>query len=302
LCIAAKATKANAAIIGRHSVADLYLDSDPSMSLRHLAIIVDPMSAWARDGGDLRFRIADLRTPLAFEDENGRRLDAVIAEGPIFLRCGQFALMCLVTGDESDWPPDAKEAWECIPERVYLEESPAEPDRWRRQRRNPLPGDSDDDGPAGQRITRVQRARGPARVQKHLLEEDEQPLGTLHIRTRDASQSITIGPRAAERGILLGRYDRCDASEATVLTDQNISRVHLLLVQVAGSLYAIDVASTNGTWKAEAPARGPHLATGTQHDIDDGFLWRELRITEMTQTTYLALGEGLAYLSWSPNE
>jgi hypothetical protein len=125
-------------------------------------------------------------------------------------------------------------------------------------------------------------------------------MGTLRIRASAGSQSITVGPHAANQGILLGRYDRCDASDATVLTDPNISRVHLLLLAVGRSLYAFDVASTNGTWRAESVANGPAFASGTQHDVDDGFMWREVRIAELTPQTYLALGEGLAYLSWVP--
>ena len=39
-----------------------------------------------------------------------------------------------------------------------------------------------------------------------------------------------------------------------------------------------------------------------QHDVEDGFMWREVRLTELTPQTYLALGEGLAYLSWVPVE
>lgn len=308
VCVAAKAAKPNVAIVGRHSMADLYLESDPSLSLRHLAIVVDPMSAWARDGRELRFRVVDLRTHQAFEDEDHRKLEAVVAEGPVFLRCGQFALLCLITGDESDWPTDAEAAWGFIPQRVYLDEAPAEPDRWKRMRRSrphraqPPPDDDaaarPDPARGARRITRVQRAMGPARLRGHLVREGEQPVGTLHIRARSGSQAITIGQQAASRGILLGRYDRCDASDATVLTDPNISRVHLMLLWISGALYAMDVASTNGTWKAEAPASGPGLASGTQHDVDDGFMWREVRLVELTEETYLALGEGLAYLSW----
>jgi hypothetical protein len=304
ICIAAKAAKPNLAIVGRHSMADLFLESDPSLSLRHLAVVVEPMSEWARHGGDLRYRLLDLRTRLAFEDEDGRTLEGVVAEGPIFVRCGHYALLCLITGDETDWPSDAEQAWACIPPRVYLDETEAEPDRWRRQRRARTPARghpvSEPGGAIGDRVTRVQRTIGPWRLRAELLLEGEPPLGTLRVRATSGSQAITIGGHAASQGILLGRYDRCDASDATVLTDPNISRVHLLLLQVGRGMFAFDVVSTNGTWQAESVANRPALAEGTQHDIDDGFMWREVRIAELTPQTYLALGEGLAYLSWSP--
>lgn len=308
VCVAAKAAKPNVITIGRHSMCDLCLEGDPSLSLRHLAVVVEPMSEWARHGGDLRFRVIDLRTQLAFEDEDGRKLEGVVAEGPIFLRCGSFALLFLLTGDETDWPQDGEEAWSFIPPRVYLDETVAAPERHNRKPRartprRGLPVDAANTAGAERAsVTRVQRTGAAWRLQADLVREGEPALGTLHIRTKGGSQSITIGPHAAGEGILLGRYERCDASDATVLTDPNISRVHLLLLMVGKSVYAADVASTNGTWRAEAVVRKQAFASGTQHDVEDGFMWREVRLTELTPQTYLALGEGLAYLSWVPAE
>ena len=48
LCLAAKVGELNAAIIGRHNVADLYLDDEPGMSLRHLALGVRQLDAMKR--------------------------------------------------------------------------------------------------------------------------------------------------------------------------------------------------------------------------------------------------------------
>ena len=90
VCVASKPDRANAAIIGRHSMTDLYLDQDPNLSLRHLALITHPHTDHI--SSDLRFRLLDLRTPLSYFDENDRRLEALVAEGPIFVRCGRYAL------------------------------------------------------------------------------------------------------------------------------------------------------------------------------------------------------------------
>ncbi len=65
-------------------------------------------------------------------------------------------------------------------------------------------------------------------------------------RARDKGErSVAAG--AATRGILFGRYERCDANGLGVMRDISLSRVHLLLLDVAGTLHAIDTVSTNGT-------------------------------------------------------
>ena len=276
ICVASKPGQANAAIVGRHSMADLFLDTDPSLSLRHLTVVVDPL----RGNHDVRFRLIDLRTRTAFADESGQRYEALTAEGPIFVRCSNFALFCLVTGDPTDWPEDAEAGWACIPERVYLLEEEAEPDRWRRGRPSLKQKKAADDA---KRITHVQAMRGPTRAKSRLLSSGELPIGNLRVSTSKASQILIIGLVAAKRGILLGRYDRCDTHGAAVLTDNNISRVHLLVLGIGEHLYAIDTASTNGTWVREA----------------DGHC-QELRILALVPDTDIFLGEELATLRWLP--
>ena len=43
IAVAAKVGMANSAIIGRHSLADLYLADDAALSLRHLVLVMDPL-------------------------------------------------------------------------------------------------------------------------------------------------------------------------------------------------------------------------------------------------------------------
>jgi hypothetical protein len=282
LCIAAKIGTANSAIIGRHSMTDLYLDGDASLSLRHLVVVVSPLDLTS---GEVRFRVVDLRTQAAFQDEHGRRFEGLVAEGPLFIRCGSYVLFCLPTGDPTSWPEIGEDAWACIPERVYLETDEAEPDRWRRKRRvrtrheRPERGEASGIDRRGA-ITLVQGELGPVRAQTRLLGDGEQPVGVLRLRVANMVHSVLVGPRAIHRGILLGRYERCDVDGSKLLTSESISRVHLLVIEVADRVYAIDTASTNGTWMAE----------------DD----REVRIVALDTTTELCLGNDLAYLRWCP--
>ena len=71
--LAAKPRSINVGIVGRHTVADLFLDSDPSLSLRHLAVILHP----AGPVDEPRLRLLDLRTSEAFKDERGRQLEGL---------------------------------------------------------------------------------------------------------------------------------------------------------------------------------------------------------------------------------
>ena len=275
-CLAAKPGTINTAIVGRHGICDLFLDTDPYLSLRHLALVLYPWEG----GADLRYRLLDLRTPTAFSDERDRRLEAVEAEGPLFVRCGEHALFFLPTGEgDGAWPDDAEQAWACIPERVYLEDASAEPDRWLRRRlRARLPAGAEEPAAetSGRRQTIVQPVRGPSRAQRKLLADGEQPLGELEVTSESGQTLLTVGPSAAREGILFGRYERCDTEGLAVLTDPRISRVHVLLLLVGGRRFAGDAASSNGVWLGE----------------------EEVRAAELRDGQTLTLGEGLARIAW----
>ena len=306
LCLAAKVGAANAAIVGRHGHCDLYLEGDPALSLRHMALVVSPLAA-GEQRPQVGFRVLDLRTRTAFTDEQGRRLESVTAEGPTFLAVGSHALFVVVSGEDPVWPESATEAWKCIPERVYLDERDAEPDRWRRRRKLAVPGkveEPTDGGPQlaegtgvvdlpdpaeiaapepaapkdPNRITLVRTQPGPARAKVSLLAEDDREVGQLAVTSGGKSQKIAIGERAAESGILLGRYERCDTHGATVVAHHGISRVHVLVLSIDGELYAIDTGSTNGTTRAGSDA--------------------EIRIVRLDDGLELVLGDDLATVKW----
>jgi hypothetical protein len=306
LCLAAKVGSANAAIVGRHGHCDLYLEGDPALSLRHLAIVVSPLSAGEK-GPQVGFRVLDLRTRSAFLDEGGRRLESVSAEGPTFLSAGGHALFIVVSGEDPVWPESATEAWKCIPERVYMDEKDAEPDRWKRRRVRGFDEPTDGGGLAAgtgvveqeevekaarqgaqaaedaARITLVRTQPGPARARVSLIAEDDLEVGQIAVTAEGKAQRIAVGERAVEAGILLGRYERCDTHGASVVAHHGVSRVHLLLLQVAGDVYAIDTGSTNGTFRG-----GPGASDA------------EVRIVKLEDDTQLILGEDLVHVKWKP--
>jgi hypothetical protein len=304
LCLEAREDEARVAIVGRHTEVDLPLPGHGELSLRHLALIVHPCAPSARghagrDGDELRFSVLDLRTRGAFFDEAGRRLEAVSAEGPIFLSVGSYQLFLIPTEAEPCWPDDGDDGWECIPERVYLDESAADPRRRRRRRRrakddkrakgdeNAGEGDARDEAHLGS-STVVRTSLGPRFAPSGaLLDDDEAAIGVLRISSQRRESALTLGPKAAKRGVLLGRYDRCNA--ASILTHGHLSRVHLLIVQIGATLYAVDTGSTNGTWISVA---GP----GTGEELESV---RMLALPATRETT-LELGEDLASVDWTP--
>lgn len=277
LTVAAQPTEATTVIVGRHTHADLFLDADPGLSLRHLAVVLGPSGE-----GDPCVRLIDLRTRGAFEDEHGRRYESLVATGSLFVRCGDHVLFVLITGPDARWPELGGEAWERFPPRVYLESTQAEPDRqWppppgadvtlaARIRRGHTIGDS----------TMVVRIPGPVAGRRCMLAPDEEPLGTLWVTTHGATQALVVGEHAVTRGVLLGRYDRCDVDRDTLRLDDSVSRVHLLVLSIDERLYAIDTASSNGTLRVGdvTPFRIVPLAPGGE----------------------LVLGRGSTRVRWQP--
>ena len=216
--------RVNTAIVGRHEKADIFLGDDPALSLRHLAVMVSPSSP----GKPLSFRVVDLRTPSGFTDEHGTQLRACEADAPFFIRCGRYSLL-FVPGSRDDhvWPDEPEAMWVSL----------------------------------GRRNAGTLALSHPATLEDGLLSDDEEPLGELVIASEEGVGKMPVGRRAARSGILLGRSDRCDGD--VLLSNPHISRVHALIVEMAGSLYAIDTASKNGVWGHGGEERARLLESGT---------------------------------------
>lgn len=242
------------AIIGRHDQCDLFLAGHDQLALRHLAVLLDPVSSWTR-GATAAYQLVDLRSADGFADEHGRALRAVRCDGPAILRCAGYALFVLPLGDPSDWPTTGADAWAALPERVYLDERTTDPAR----PRPIVPG-----FPVGTRQSRITAVPGPRDHSVRLVTDDDR-VGTLELHGPGRSQSLDVGQHALRDGILLGRYHRCDGR---VADDASLSRVHALLIQLDDTLCVIDTASTNGTALVDQPtARLIELSTGRATDL-----------------------------------
>jgi hypothetical protein len=94
-------------------------------------------------------------------------------------------------------------------------------------------------------ITHVTMVHAPL-----LLGGDEPEIGwgTLRFAFGQQKQRRKVSAECLERGILIGRYDRCGLSFDGL---SELSRVHLLLVRIGGEVWAIDTASTHGVRRGE---------------------------------------------------
>ena len=231
-----------ASVAGRHDQCDLYLRGNEGLALRQFAVIAAPVRSWAPGDKAVQYRVVDLRTADGMADEDGRQLRGIRAEGPSILRCNGYTFFILMLGDPTDWPESASDAWDMLPERVYfneLENCAAGSDARLRLPRNEL------------RQSYVYRTQGPRetgvidRTAVGIVGNQRDLAGRLEIEGVHRRVVLEVGQDALRDGVLLGRYGRCDASEA--LDDPSLSRVHALLVQEDDKLLVVDTASYNGT-------------------------------------------------------
>jgi hypothetical protein len=235
LCLRARPDRHAVAIVGRHDRCDLHLPENADLALRQLAVILSPVHDWRRGASEVTFRILDLRTADGMVDESGRPLRALRSEGPAIVRCAGYVVYALPVGDPTDWPASASDAWAYMPERVYFDELTRVPDA---SISRPIAASN----PHQTKV--VFRVPGPRDTAMQLVTNGDLA-GRLAIQGPWGRGVIEVGTQALHEGILLGRYARCDAHG--LCSDDSLSRVHALLLQVDDRLLVIDIASTNGT-------------------------------------------------------
>src|SRR5947209_19997638 len=137
------------------------------------------------------------------------------ADGTLVMKIGSSTLFLLPTGPGiAQWASDADETWR------GFQSCPAEI----------LP-------PAQPLKSRAAPAPGAVKLATITIQSSSPQAGDL--TTMHAVWSDQL-----ERGILVGRDDRCSHGG---VDEGNLSRVHLVLLSVEGEVWGIDTASTNGT-------------------------------------------------------
>jgi FHA domain len=236
-------------LVGRHGRCDLSLGRDSALSLRH-AVIAARVA-----GGELRIRFLDLQSGSGLVTEDGRRCEALAADGAMFVRLGRYHLFLLPTGSLSQmaWAATAEDTWKTIPERIYRDNrlAPREPGRvtsGARVRRLPSIA------------TEVLEPPGPLRPFRPAAGARGAPVADVELEAGAGSERFLLHESELERGILLGRYDRCQLGVA----GEKMSRIHLLVIRDGPQIFAVDTASTNGTSLDGRLVRSARLHHGTR--------------------------------------
>jgi hypothetical protein len=250
------------AVIGRHDRCDLSLGHDPALSLRHALVGV------RASAGEIRVRVLDLQSGSGFHTEEGRRCEALTADGPMFVRTGGYHLFLLPTGGlwPIVWAPSAEDTWKTIPERVYR-------DCRVPPRGAPAPLARKVDRPSGSRrtvITQIVQPPGMLRPFRPPVGARGARVGELELSTDEGRERFSVHETELERGLLVGRYDRCQVGTR----DDKMSRVHLLLIRDGDELWALDTASTNGTTAEGQPMRRARMQNGAHLVLAEGISLR----------------------------
>ena len=224
-----------ALVVGRHTRCGLRLD-EKAVALRHLALLVR-----YDEQGTPVLHLWDLNTGQCFVTEDEQLNSAVIAEGAVYAAIGPYALWMVPSGGVAGkgWPAQAEAAWSALPPRQFLDRRTPRTLAGAPQPR--LSAERQERDPEHSIVTVL----GPALFLDGC--DDEMPWGELRIELANRKQKNRVSAERLEHGVLIGRYERCGIA----LSDgQNkVSRVHLLMVRIAGEIWAIDTASTHGLWR-----------------------------------------------------
>jgi FHA domain len=223
-------------ILGRHTQCGLRLPGS-AVSLRHLAALV------RFEEGRPVLRLWDLATGLRFVTEDGEESAALIATGPVYVAVAGYAVwfVPMSAALAKSLPDHAFDAFDALPPRVFLDRRSPSPER----PSSPWPPR----GVAGDDTCSFVTTVAPAL----LLGDDDAPevaWGVLRLERGPLRQERGVSAERLERGILVGRYERC----GLLLSDDRgeVSRVHVLLVRIGAEVWALHTASTNGLFRGDA--------------------------------------------------
>lgn len=218
--------------VGRHDHADIIIEQDPSLSLRHALVIL------SRDAkGDPFVRVIDLRSVFGVKSPDDTRHLSLAANGPVALRLADTALfilpMCTLSEEERTRLPvttfDAL-VWPQASPFVPTVEPEIQLERLSR---------STSETTSISMITAFPSEGGMKRPV-------DSEAGRLKLTTGSHTYRFAVDPQLLRAGLLVGRYDRCDINADNIEMPENVSRVHALLISLDARAYIIDTGSSNG--------------------------------------------------------
>jgi hypothetical protein len=208
-------------------------------------------------------RAIDLSTQRGFSDEHGRLHRSVSFDRAAVLGVPGHWLFCFETGRPLPWNEKSLMPFDTLEPRVFRSASGEERLRVRR--------------PQPEEASSVTSFAGPVSFSsRELVAPGETPLGALVVRGEGGAVRLPVGPRALERGVLVGRDPRC--SELGFGLPATVSRVHALVIGLEGEVFIADTGSSNGVWESE----------------------REMCIAPMDSSPVFLLGGHGAAVQWQP--
>ena len=225
-------------IMGRHSQCPLRLLC-PSISLRHIILILYPKSA------DFQYQLIDLNSTTGFSIDEEETSFSMWANGAVFIRIRQYSFFILAP-QQIDWNESEPKIWLQLSNRNY---------EWSNRQRLSnssfnisMPIEQDE---YQQDMSNIEDKSNSISIQHPPIWLNESnilnPYARLDILFKHGTKRILLSEEMLERGILIGRYERCGISLDGSTEFNPISRVHCLFITILGTNYVIDTASTNGT-------------------------------------------------------
>lgn len=251
------------AVVGRHTRCNVVIGEDPFVALRHVLV-----RSIALPAGGVALRVLDLHTGSGFVLPDGSCRTSIYGEGPTAFSIGEYAVVALPTetqGDElpGEMPAPIVETPTAVHEQLEALALAMSPYRANARPKN-----------RSSRITLM-----PSAV---MVGEPMSPsLGRLtsggeHVLTltrRGRSATVRLAELDLACGVIIGRSEKCHSEALRRVTDENTSRVHVLILREGPTINAYDLASTQGTYaggtfarRVALPDGGAQLALGRGDD------------------------------------
>lgn len=261
-------------VIGRHTRCDLILREDEAVSLRHALVRL-----YLRPSDLVPvFKVLDLMTPTALCTVDGQRTTGLIGAGHCMLTMGDYHVYLIYNNDDA-LPTDADQAWEAFQpaQPPQLKENAfrtfddlVTPDQVKPRLKRVMNSLENLSGHTFSGNTAVFRIMGPQVVEDH----SPGPSGTrafLLVKSLEADLDLRIAVKETQlqRGILIGRYGRCEIGGDGLDLPKSVSRVHLILIEDEGVCWAIDAASTHGSSVASVPFSNRRMEGTTKIAVGD---------------------------------
>lgn len=228
-------------VAGRHTCSSIVLPDDPHVSLRHLLVRSIPIPT-----GGTAVRILDLHTGTGFQLADGTRQTSVVAQGPVAIGVGSYALVALPSGPLPEALPEPEVA-PCSVNGPY------------RTAEKPL---------LTSRITLMPRL--VTLGESALARPPSGASYTVTLFRNGHAASVRVDDTDLLGGVVIGRSEKCHAEALRRITAEGTSRLHCLLLRDGDGIHAYDVASTQGTYFLGARVRRVALGDSTELSLGQG--------------------------------